>query len=120
MNGGMSDRRVIALEDGWGNMEVRRRTIWNQTLEDAESSRGAGETRRTDEIVTFDDAPDGIMKLRRILDQEDAESFTSEEYMNLYTCVGRRVDRSRGGWGRALARSRSKTPRNKWRGDRMD
>lgn len=51
MNGGMSDRRVIALEDGWGNME------------------------------------DGIMKLRRILDQEDAESFTSEEYMNLYTTI---------------------------------
>ena len=111
MNGGMSDRRVIALEDGWGNMEVRRRTIWNQTLEDAESSRGAGETRRTDEIVTFDDAQDGIMKLRRILDQEDAESFTSEEYMNLYTCVGRRVDRSRGGWGRGGGGARAKKER---------
>lgn len=49
MNGGMSDRRVIALEDGWGNMEVRRRTIWNQTFEDAESvlelaRRGRNET----------------------------------------------------------------------------
>ena len=27
------------------------------------------------------------MKLRGILDKEDAEPFTSEEYMNLYTYV---------------------------------
>jgi len=33
------------------------------------------------------------MKLRRILDTSDAEPFTSEEYMNLYTCV--RVRRAR-------------------------
>ena len=40
------------------------------------------------------------MKLRGILDKEDAEPFTSEEYMNLYTyvsttrlAVGRLTDR---------------------------
>lgn len=27
------------------------------------------------------------MKLRRLLDEKDSESFTSEEYMNLYTYV---------------------------------
>jgi hypothetical protein len=27
------------------------------------------------------------MKLRRLLDEKDGESFTSEEYMNLYTYV---------------------------------
>ena len=29
------------------------------------------------------------MKLRRILDTDDAEPFTSEEYMNLYTYVSK-------------------------------
>jgi len=52
------------------------------------------------------------MKLRGILDKEDAEPFTSEEYMNLYTYVSTTrlagaVDRTRSARGtRRCARAR--------------
>ena len=90
------DRRVIPLEKGWGFMQVRAVTTSRRERRGARSERtrkgwgGASRTERLTgwlEFLCLDETQEGIMKLRRLLDEKDSESFTSEEYMNLYTYV---------------------------------
>ena len=109
----MNDRKVINLEEGWDFMQARPRDTRryarergslaarrsapvfraNVTLRGSDAAHGRA---RSDLPPSFAHEQKGIVKLRGILEKEQGEdAFTPQEYMNLYTCVLRRLQRLR-------------------------
>lgn len=85
-------RRVIQLEEGWRDMDVRaaqylawRRPIARQRRQRPRFDPASGVDPATTLPRTLH-VQAGINKLKRILEGEEEEQFNAEQYMMLYTC----------------------------------
>ena len=88
----MADRKPIELEEGWASMQVRelgrRRGLrrLNRASTVRRAMQGAATLRA---LVCFSRAPapqqDGIGKLIRLLEGDEEQQFSAQQYMMLYT-----------------------------------